>query len=502
MLRETTIKCGKVRGLPAADPRITVFKGIPFAAPPVGKLRWRLPQPAEPWKGTLHAFEFPPLAMQERPGLDRENLYSREWHVDPDLPMSEDCLYLNVWTPSKTGDEKFPVMVWYFGGGLNGGYPGEMEFDGERLARRGIVVVTINYRLNVFGFLAHPELTRANRKDGGITNFGLYDQRYSLIWVRENIAAFGGDPENITIFGQSGGGRSVLFQMVCPLNDTSLIKKGISMSGSGITVGFIKYQTLSEAERSGEQFFRYLGVKSLEEAREISAEELEEASLRQEENHWGAVVDGIFLPDQPSQLLAQGKYLPVPLMAGFTSADLGDFFRDADTPQAFESQARKFLGPKADRFLELCEFSQGDFQRTRALAAINHQRLCVELLGIRSAEKKLPFYFYCFGPEIPGWDNPGAFHSSDLWFAFETLAKCWRPFTGKHYDLARQMCNYWANFARSGDPNGKDADGSEMPLWTPYTRSSPRWMNFMDTSRMETEESSEAVRFLLENIII
>ena len=501
MLRETMIKQGKIRGLPAADPRITVYKGIPYAAPPTGPLRWKAPVRALPWEGTFHAYHFGPIAMQEKPGLDPDNIYSREWHVDPDLPMSEDCLYLNIWTPAKEPGEKLPVMVWFFGGGLNGGYPQEMEFDGERIARRNVVMVSVNYRVNVFGLLAHPELTQEGAQDGCITNFALYDQRFSLFWVKENIEAFGGDPGNITIFGQSGGGRSVLFQTLCPQNPPGLFHKAISMSGSGITVDFIQYQNLKEAEESGRAFFDILGVKTLEEARQIPAEEIERISLANPKFRWGAVVDGYFLTDQPARLLFQGKRLPVPILAGHTSTEMWDFFNDADTEEKFEKKARRLLHASADQFLNLCEFDKGDFKKTRSLASINHQRLCVELLARKSLDTGAPFYFYCFSPEIPGWDHPGVFHSSDLWFAFETLAKSWRPFTGKHYDLARIMCNYWTNFARKGDPNGEDCDGSYMPLWLPYTEQTPWSMNLGDKIYMDCREESEAVRFLMDHIV-
>ncbi len=199
MLRMVRVENGLVRGLPAADPRITSFKGIPFAAPPVGENRWKAPQPAKDWEGVLEAFEFAPISMQAKTALDPNNIYTREWHVDPDIPMSEDCLYLNVWTPARNGDERLPVFVWFFGGGFQVGYTSEMEFDGERIARRGIVVVTVNYRLNSFGFLCHPEITAESPDAPG--NFGLLDQQAALRWVKRNIAAFGGDPDNITIGG-------------------------------------------------------------------------------------------------------------------------------------------------------------------------------------------------------------------------------------------------------------------------------------------------------------
>lgn len=232
MLRIAKVENGTVQGLPAADPRITSFKGIPFAAPPIGDNRWRAPQPAADWEGVLHAYQFAPVSMQVRQELDDNNIYTREWAVEPDIAMSEDCLYLNVWTPAKHPGEKLPVFVWYFGGGLQVGHPAEMEFDGERIARRGIVVVTINYRLNAFGFLCHPEITAEAPE--APANFGNLDQQAATRWVKRNIAAFGGDPDNITIGGQFAGGGSVMSQLTSPQNEGlfrgRLLKAGFSRS--------------------------------------------------------------------------------------------------------------------------------------------------------------------------------------------------------------------------------------------------------------------------------
>ena len=196
MLRETKTENGKVRGLAGTDPRITVFRGIPFAAPPVGKNRWRAPQPCENWDGVLEAYDFAPISVQDRPAMGTD-IYCREWHVDKDISMKEDNLYLNIWTPAKEADEKLPVLVWFFGGGFQWGYTAEMEFNGEQLAKRGIIVVSVNYRLNCFGFLAHPEITAEAPDAPG--NFGLLDQKAGLNWVYRNIAAFGGNPERISI---------------------------------------------------------------------------------------------------------------------------------------------------------------------------------------------------------------------------------------------------------------------------------------------------------------
>ncbi|MBP5519572.1 MAG: carboxylesterase family protein [Treponema sp.] len=210
MLRIVKTKLGIVEGIPAADPRITAFKSIPFAKPPVGDLRFAPPQPCESWNGVLQCYKFPPMPVQPSPlrNPPPEDIYAREWAVDPDIPVSEDCLYLNIWTPAKNADEKLPVYFWIFGGGWQVGHTAEMEFDGERIARRGIVVVTVNYRVNLFGFTCHPELTKEYPENPA--NMGLQDQQAGLKWVYENIQAFGGDKNNITIGGQSAGAGSVL----------------------------------------------------------------------------------------------------------------------------------------------------------------------------------------------------------------------------------------------------------------------------------------------------
>lgn len=271
MLRVVKTKNGYVKGIEAADPGITVFKGIPFAAPPVGENRWKEPMPCEDWEGERECNKFAPISMQDTPGLG-DDIYCKEGHVDPDIPMSEDCLYLNVWTPAKSADEKLPVVVWFLGGALQWGYTAEMEFDSERVARRGIVVVTVNYRLNAFGFLAHPELTASQPE--APTDFGSLDQQAGLRWVHENIEAFGGDPSNVTIAGQSAGGGSVLSQMTCPDNE-GLFNKAVVQNAMiwdpYEDSGIVEPGEMDDAEQSGMDFFEYLGVKSVEEARKLDA---------------------------------------------------------------------------------------------------------------------------------------------------------------------------------------------------------------------------------------
>lgn len=499
MLRVAKVENGMVQGLPAADPRITSFKGIPFAAPPVGKNRWRAPQPAENWEGVLKAYEFAPISLQVRQEIDDNNIYTREWAVEPDIAMDEDCLYLNVWTPANSVDEKLPVYVWYFGGGLQVGHTAEMEFDGERIARRGIVVVTINYRLNVFGFLAHPEIT-AEAPDAP-ANFGHLDQQAATRWVKRNIEAFGGDPDNITIGGQSAGGWSVLSQLASPQNE-GLFQRAIVQSGVFTSLypnkGMPDFWTeLSEAERAGVTFFEYLGVSSLEEARRLDGTYLRDKAVEYQ-GFWGTVEDGGFNVGNPFDCFLQNKRWMVPVMFGHTSSE---FFSvpNVETQGELEKMAADMFGNEAEEFLKLCGGQSVDIEEAKKRASVSGIEYAIRLAAQANADSgaNTPLYYYNFDADIPGWDNPGTFHSVDLWFFFETLAKCWRPFVGKHYDLARQMCNYWANFIASGNPNGIDSTGEELPHWNPLMPETPYGMLFADRAEYLEEEPSEMMKFLV-----
>ena len=426
MLREVEVKNGKLKGLPGSDPRVTAFKGIPFAKPPVGELRWRAPKPCDDWEGVKEAYAFAPISIQDRPAVGTD-IYCREWHVDPDIPMSEDCLYLNVWTPANSAGEKLPVLVWYFGGGFQWGYTAEMEFDGERLARRGIIVVSVNYRLGALGFMTHADL--AAESPDTPANWGLLDQKAGLCWVRENISAFGGDPDRITIAGQSAGGGSVLNQIGCEEN-FGRIKGAVIMSGMirfrGNGDNILRPASLKEAEMLGEEFFTFLGVKTLEEARALDAFLIRDRYAAWAESHprFAPVSDGILYKENALDLFEENRCMDIPVMAGYTS---DEFIMDG---------------------VHVVEMSVKE-----AVAA-----------SIRAGAKS-PRYVYEFSTDIPGWDNPGNFHSSDLWFWFESLGKCWRPLRGHHYELSRLMCNYFANFVKTQDPNGQDDDGSSMPVW-------------------------------------
>ena len=501
MLRQVKTENGWVRGIEAADPRVTSFKGIPFAAPPVGRNRWRAPQPCESWSGVRDASRFAPIAMQWIPGLG-DDVYCREWHVDPDIPMAEDCLYLNVWTGAKKADEKQPVLVWFFGGGLQCGYPSEMEFDGERIARRGIVVVTVNYRVGALGFLTHPELT--HEQPDAPANFGNLDQQAALRWVRRNIAAFGGDPSRVTIAGQSAGGGSVLSQLACP--DNAGLFSGAVIMSAMIFDPYLRREVgrpelLRDAERKGEDFFAFLGVKSLKEARALDAVTLQRGYEKYMESHipFFTVQDDRFCLGDPIARTLRGECVDAVLMAGSTCDEFHNAI-DAKDEASLASEARRLFGDQADAFLAIPE----SHLRQEGLGYAPASGIACTVQGVlgEMAKAGRPGYCYSFAPDIPGWDHPGVFHSSDLWFWFETLAKCWRPFVGRHYDLARQMCDYFCNFIRTGDPNGVDRNGDPLPVWNPLTEESPATMRFLpDGAQPVVDKLAPLPEFLKERIM-
>ncbi len=471
MLRKTTIDSGGVRGFAGTNARITVFKGIPYAAPPVGQLRWRAPQPVKPWEGVRDCYEYGPIAMQTTPGLDPDAFYSKEWHVDPEIPMSEDCLYLNVWTPAKSTDERLPVMMWIHGGGMQEGYGHEQEFDGEQIAKRGVVLVSITYRLNVFAFMAHKELTAA--QPDAPANFGLLDCVEALRWIKRNIAAFGGDPDNVTVFGQSGGGHASEYLAASPLAK-GLFRRAIFQSpGFGAMAlpdsGFIATGTkdLAYGEAFGQEFLDYLGVKTIEEARALDAEYVNEKQVKFRAETFRfmfPIVDGVFCVKDPNRAMLDGDMNGIDLMLTATGDEIPMGPRGP-----LEEWARKAFGEYADEYLTAVreKADSDDPEALKKAAAFSSFQAANLLSAELLARGGKDCYFEIFDPEIPG-DNAGSFHSSDLWFEFDNIRSCWRPFDGHHYDLARKMCNYFTNFARTGDPNGKDADGTDMPRWETY----------------------------------
>ena len=401
MLRQVRTENGWVRGIEAADPRITAFKGIPFAAPPTGKNRWRAPQPCENWAGVRDCSRFAPISMQWIPGLG-DDIYCREWHVDPEIPMGEDCLYLNVWTNAKKAGEKQPVLVWFFGGGLQCGYPAEMEFDGERIARRGIVVVTVNYRVGALGFLTHPQISR--EQPDAPANFGNLDQQAGLMWVKRNIAAFGGDPDKVTIAGQSAGGGSVMSQVACKANE-GLFRGAVVMSAM-IFDPYLRREigrpeTLQEAEKKGEDFFAFLGVKSLEEARRLDAVTLQRSYEKYMEGHvpFFTVQDDLFCTGDPIALYRKGDCVDVIMMAGNTA---DEFLNTVEAKDAAELKqaAERLFGEEAETFLSFPETKKSI--PGQGFAPVSGIECTVKGLLADVAKNGKKGYCYCFSPDIPG----------------------------------------------------------------------------------------------------
>ncbi len=499
MLRKVKTENGIVKGLPGTNARITVFKGIPFAAPPVGKNRWRAPQPAANWEGELEAYKFRNISVQDTPGVG-EGLYDKEWHVDNQIPMGEDCLYLNVWSPAHSENDKLPVLVWYFGGGFQWGYPCEMEFDGESIAKRGVILVTVNYRLGAIGFLAHPEITKEAPE--APTNFGNLDQQAGLKWVYRNISAFGGDPEKISIAGQSAGGGSTLLQLTCEEN-YKMINSAMIMSGiirnPYAEDAFIVPKDISEQEKRGEEFFEFLGVKTLEEARALDAFYIRDkyAEFRNEHGMFAPCIDHKFCVDEPYKRFISGNWAKCPVLSGNTADEFKSFIPAKDEAE-LKKIAGEIFGDKATEFLSFPEALEKGAMGYGTVSGIEASVKGAAEMNIKNGTGDL-IYYYRFNPDIPG-DDAGTFHSVDLWFFFDNLNKCWRPFVGRHYDIARQMCNYWTNFVKTGNPNGCDVDGTPMTEWKPYGTDKNE-LEFTANGPVAKKDDSEFVAYIKDVIL-
>jgi para-nitrobenzyl esterase len=442
------IDSGLVSGVPGRDPSTTVFKGIPYAQPPVGKLRWVEPRAPRHWQGIRKADHFSDGCVQNFP--------------KGDFPKGEDCLYLNVWTPAK-GSAALPVIVYIHGGGLRVGSAREALYDGEELAKKGTVVVTLNYRLGILGFFAHPELTKESPYHAS-GNYGLLDQNAALQWVHRNIAAFGGDPNEVTIFGQSGGAFSVTAQVVSPLSK-GLFRAAIVESG-GVGSGFARTELLSleDGEKAGFKFAESCGAHSLSELRAMPAEKmLSEGSA--ESN-----VDGRFFPASPVTLLKEGKQNKVAMIVGSNSDEGQHLFRAPVPASEYSEQARKNYGADADRFLTLYpndseEASKASQQRMFAdRMALGEQNLAASMSSIGSN-----VYLYYFDYLDEGGYNSepatlglrlGADHGAELPYVFGLMNHWKAPVPDQDMQLQNTVMQYWTNFAKNLDPNGKG-----LPVW-------------------------------------
>ncbi|HTM02475.1 MAG TPA: carboxylesterase family protein [Vicinamibacterales bacterium] len=462
-VREAAITGGRVSGVEAAG--IVAFKGLPFAAPPVGALRWKAPQPVQPWSGVKQADHFGPGCVQA------QSPYTQ-------VPsMSEDCLYLNVWTPAKAATDRLPVMVWIYGGAFTGGAASMAAYDGTRLAGKGVVIVTINYRLGPFGFLAHPALTRESGKGSG--NYGLEDQIAALRWVKDNIARFGGDASRVTIFGESAGGISVSMLTVSPYAK-GLFQRAISESGGNFGLPRTANEagatapTLQVAEADGQKFLQSLGVTDLAAARDVPADTVLAASGKAMVRFW-PVFDGDVIPGDQYKLYEAMRFNDTPILVG-TNSDEGNLFVRSSTTAAFEAQVRTGYGKAADAVLAAYPHASDD-QASRAAKDLFRDSTfawgTAAWARLQSQEGKGKAYVYYFDHKTPQSPN-GANHAAEIGFVFRNLAGG-RAGTQTQAEaaLSELMSSYWTNFAKTGDPNGPG-----LPAWPAFAVNDQRVMYF------------------------
>jgi para-nitrobenzyl esterase len=485
-LEQVRLESGLISGSheQVADRQIWTFKGIPYAAPPVGELRWRPPQPVEPWDVPRVCTAYGPACPQ--PGmLGLSSLVVGR--------TAEDCLYLNVWSPARSADERLPVMVWIHGGSFETGSGSMAIYNGRRLAARGVVVVTINYRLGPLGFLAHPALS-AEAENGVGGNYGLMDQIAALEWVQANITGFGGDPGNVTVFGESAGGVSILDLIVSPpaggLFQRAIVESGILLDqGFGVTVA----DTRERAEDAGRRFAEGLAVEaSGDVAAQLRAKtpvELLDAATEVAEDVdsvgrillWKPVVDGYVLPAMPTELWRTGRLKPVSLLIG-SNADEAELFLGGlrMSRGRYEAEVARIFGEHADEALALYEEAEAESPTlaiSRMLTEIGFASSARFAADIMSRQAPAPeVYLYEF-TRAPLRGFMGAFHAVELPYVFGTLDLFGVFGIGAEADrrLSEDVIGYWTRFATTGDPNGGGA-----PIWPRYTEASSLHLDLGD----------------------
>lgn len=467
---------GTLEGVSDKSTGVRSFKGIPFGEPPIGGLRWKPPQPVKNWQGVRKADKFGPRCMQ------RSIFGDMNFRSDG---MGEDCLYLNVWTPAKSANEKLPVLVYFFGGGFVAGDGSEGRYDGESMAKKGIVAITVNYRLGVFGFMAHPELTKESphRASG---NYGLFDQHVALKWVQRNIAAFGGNPKRVTIAGESAGSIAVSAQMASPLSK-NLIAGAIGESGS--ILGALSAIPLAQAEEGGSKFASSLAegdAPSLTELRAMSAERLLEATAKPGQPRFTPTVDGYFFPKSPFDIYAAGEQAHVPLLAGVNSEEMGYLAvmgREKPTVENYRKALERLYPGKSEEVFQLYPASNetGVMDSAQDLASdrfIGYSTWKWVDVATKTGGKPTYYYLYArprpamrteMGDAQPGLAggvvreaaNPrpqprGAVHSAEIEYAMGNLdlnkVYAWTP---DDYKVSQIMQDYFANFIKNGNPNSK-----------------------------------------------
>jgi para-nitrobenzyl esterase len=462
-LETVKVEGGLISG--QVDGSVRVFKGIPFAAPPVGALRWRPPQPAAPWDGVRACTQFGPSPMQNKPVPFM--MWTEEYLI-PEATISEDCLYLNVWTAARSAKERRPVLVYIYGGAFTGGGGNVPIYDGVAVTKKGVVYVTFNYRLGIFGFFVHPELSRESGHQAS-GNYALMDQIAALQWIKKNIAAFGGDPDNVTIAGQSAGSMSVNCLVASPLAK-GLFEKAIGESGANFSR---ENATLAAAETEGQKLALSLGAATSDSLRAIPADEL----LKKGQGRWGPVIDGYVLPESIADIFLEKKENRVGLLTGWNE-DEGFVFGSPKNAADYKQDITKEYGADASAVLG---FYPAD---NDSIAAVSQMRLSRDMTfgrqnyawaNMTSAQGQNVFVyrFVRQPPTAPGGKKWGAFHTGEVPYAYDNLKFVKRPWEPVDYNLADEMSSYWVNFARTGDPNG-----AGLPRWEPYSQESEKIIIF------------------------
>ena len=474
------VEGGLISGTASTDGKSRVFKGIPFAAPPVGPLRWRPPQPVIPWSGVRAGDRFGPACIQ--PSLPNDAIMRLLSFADgePECEQSEDCLYLNVWTPANAADEKLPVIVWIYGGAHRVGAGSHPISGGEGLGRKGAVVVTYNYRLGGLGFLAHPALTAESGASG---NYGIMDGIAALQWVKANIAGFGGDPDNVTIFGQSAGAADVNTLMAAP-SARGLFHRAIGSAGARLNGGNGgKMQTRAEAEAFGVKLMDELGAKTAEEMRKVPADK-----MFGPRGIWQIIVDGQVLREAVQSTFAKSQQAKVPLMTGFNAQEASPYpIPEIQTAEAFVAHAQKAYGDQASAFMNMYPARSDDDAKALSYKVARDRHFGWgpwKWSKLHTETSSAPTFMWFFDQQAPmpaslklreavppgGY---GSFHGSELWYAFDTQqTKNW-AWTDTDRKVADAMSSYLVNFARKGDPN----DGT-LPRWPRFEPGESRAMIF------------------------
>jgi para-nitrobenzyl esterase len=450
----------------------------------VGNLRWKEPLPPKSWQGTLACTKFSASPFQNEPKPFR--MWSQEF-MAPAEPLSEDCLYLNVWTPAKTGKDKLPVMVWIYGGGFVSGSAACPIYDGEALAKEGIIYVSINYRVSVFGFMSHPDLSaETSSKSSG--NYGLMDQLAALKWVQKNIASFGGDPNRVTIAGQSAGSIAVQALVSSPLA-RGLFQGAIAQSG-GITGRPLG--SLQDAEAKGVSLSEKLKSKSINALRELSADSLLALSNTLPFGSFAPIVDGYVIPSDPKAIFANHQYNDIAMMAGWVTGDADLVFRNLKSPEEFKTNAASTYGDKSLEFLNLFPADTEETAKASQLklAILNFAGLSSYQWATTSTRKSYVYQFAYVPTDKPDFPNYGAFHSAEVPFALHTLAQWDRPWKSQDFEVEKFMSAYWVNFVKHGDPNGE-----KLPVWKAYDKAEGNIMQFNEQPVLEKALFQKEFRF-------